>query len=29
MVVDESALPRGAAILAGAALRFLERGWRA
>jgi hippurate hydrolase len=27
MVVDESALPRGAAILAGAALRFLERGW--
>src|SRR5688500_3983713 len=27
MVVDETALPRGAAILAGAALRFLERGW--
>ena len=27
MVVDESALPRGAAILAGSALRFLERGW--
>jgi amidohydrolase len=27
MVVDESALPRGAAILAGAAMRFLERGW--
>jgi hippurate hydrolase len=27
MVVDESVLPRGAAILAGAALRFLERGW--
>ena len=27
MVVDESALPRGAAILAGCALRFLERGW--
>jgi hippurate hydrolase len=27
MVVDESALPRGAAILAGAALRFLEQGW--
>ncbi len=27
MVVDESALPRGAALLAGCALRFLERGW--
>ena len=27
MVVDESALPRGAAILAGCAVRFLERGW--
>jgi amidohydrolase len=27
MVVDESALPRGAAILAGCALRFLKRGW--
>jgi amidohydrolase len=27
MVVDEAALPRGAAILAGCALRFLERGW--
>jgi hippurate hydrolase len=27
MVVDETALPRGAAILAGAALRFLGRGW--
>lgn len=27
MIVDESALPRGAAILAGCALRFLERGW--
>jgi hippurate hydrolase len=27
MVVDESVLPRGAAILAGAALRFLDRGW--
>jgi amidohydrolase len=27
MVVDESALPRGSAILAGCALRFLERGW--
>ncbi len=27
MVVDEKALPRGAAILAGCALRFLERGW--
>jgi hippurate hydrolase len=27
MVVDESALPRGAAALAGCALRFLERGW--
>lgn len=28
MVVDEAALPRGAAILAGCALRFLERGWQ-
>ena len=27
MVVDEKALPRGAAFLAGCALRFLERGW--
>jgi amidohydrolase len=27
MVVDETVLPRGSAILAGAALRFLERGW--
>lgn len=27
MSVDESALPRGAAMLAGCALRFLERGW--
>jgi amidohydrolase len=27
MMVDESVLPRGAAILAGCALRFLERGW--
>ena len=27
MIVDESALPRGAAVLAGAALAFLERGW--
>jgi hippurate hydrolase len=27
MVVDETALPRGAAILAGCALRFLEQGW--
>jgi amidohydrolase len=27
MVVDETALPRGAAILAGCGLRFLERGW--
>jgi hippurate hydrolase len=27
MVVDETALPRGAAILAGCALRFLDRGW--
>jgi hippurate hydrolase len=27
MVVDETVLPRGAAILAGCALRFLERGW--
>jgi hippurate hydrolase len=27
MAVDEAALPRGAAVLAGCALRFLERGW--
>ncbi|MEO6387301.1 MAG: M20 family metallopeptidase [Croceibacterium sp.] len=27
MIVDESALPRGAAILAGCALRFLDSGW--
>ena len=27
MVIDESAMPRGAALLAGAALRFLESGW--
>ena len=27
MHVDEAALPRGAALLAGFALRFLERGW--
>jgi amidohydrolase len=27
MMVDESVLPRGAAILAGCALRFLKRGW--
>ncbi|WP_095012403.1 M20 metallopeptidase family protein [Tsuneonella mangrovi] len=27
MVVDEAALPRGAALLAGCALRFLERGF--
>ena len=27
MTVDESALPSGAAILAGCALRFMERGW--
>ncbi|MBT2135372.1 amidohydrolase [Croceibacterium sp. LX-88] len=27
MVVDETALPRGSAILAGCALRFLDRGW--
>lgn len=27
MVVDESALPRGTAMLAGCAVRFLERGW--
>jgi hippurate hydrolase len=27
MTVDESALPRGAAILAGCAVRFLEHGW--
>jgi hippurate hydrolase len=28
MMVDESVLPRGAAILAACALRFLERGWK-
>ncbi len=27
MVVDEAVLPRGAAFLAGCALRFLDRGW--
>lgn len=27
MVVDESVMPRGAALLAGMAERFLERGW--
>jgi len=27
MMVDETALPRGAAFLAACALRFLERGW--
>ena len=27
MMIDESALPRGAALLAGCAVRFLERGW--
>lgn len=27
MTVDESALPRGAALLAGCAVRFLEQGW--
>jgi hippurate hydrolase len=27
MTVDESALPRGAALLAGCAVQFLERGW--
>jgi len=27
MTVDESALPRGAALLAGCAVHFLERGW--
>ncbi|MEO6153413.1 MAG: M20 family metallopeptidase [Croceibacterium sp.] len=27
MVVDETVLPRGAAFLAGCAVRFLERGW--
>ena len=27
MMVDEKALPRGAAILAGCALRFLQHGW--
>lgn len=29
MVVDEAALPRGAALLAGCALRFLQTGWTA
>jgi len=27
MFVDEAALPRGSAVLAGCALRFLERGF--
>jgi len=27
MMVDESVLPRGSALLAGCALRFLEQGW--
>ena len=27
MMVDESAMPRGSALLAGCAVRFLERGW--
>jgi hippurate hydrolase len=27
MFVDEAALPRGSALLAGCALRFLERGF--
>ena len=27
MVIDESVMPRGAAFLAGCALRFAERGW--
>jgi len=27
MMVDESVMPRGAAFLAGCAVRFLERGW--
>ena len=27
MMIDESALPRGAALLAGCAVRFLEQGW--
>ncbi|MCC6927245.1 M20 family metallopeptidase [Novosphingobium sp.] len=27
MMVDESALPKGAALLAGCAVRFLDRGW--
>jgi hippurate hydrolase len=27
MMVDETVLPRGAAVLAGCALRFLDRGW--
>ncbi|MBS3928305.1 MAG: amidohydrolase [Sphingomonadales bacterium] len=27
MMVDEAALPHGAALLAGCAVRFLERGW--
>jgi hippurate hydrolase len=26
-MVDEAALPHGAALLAGCAVRFLERGW--
>ena len=29
MLVDEAALPRGAAFLAGCAVRFLDRGWGA
>ncbi|MNF19147.1 hypothetical protein D3C80_2237070 [compost metagenome] len=29
MVVDEATLPRGAALLAGCALRFLQAGWTA
>jgi hippurate hydrolase len=28
MMVDETVLPRGAAFLAGCAMRFLERGWQ-
>ena len=27
MILDESAMPRGAALLAGMAERFLENGW--
>jgi metal-dependent amidase/aminoacylase/carboxypeptidase family protein len=27
MIVDEAAMPRGSALLAGLALRFFERGW--